>query len=141
MLQHTFGGVNGPRSRAQRDVVLRVLADLPGPSTAHAIHHHALDTGVRIGLTTIYRHLASLVRAGTVAAMVDHAGLHLYYLRSGDEHSNTLMCTECGCGVPVNAAVVTHWAMRTAVDHGFSDLSLSIALTGVCSRCRSTEGR
>ncbi|XVV00698.1 Fur family transcriptional regulator [Actinosynnema sp. CA-248983] len=138
MTVHSFGSVKGPRSRAQREVVLRALDELPGPSTAHAILHHAQRTGARIGLTTIYRHLGRLVSAGTAAAMVDDAGLHLYYLRSGGENASTLMCRNCGSGVPVDAAVVARWAVRTAVDHGFSDVSLSITLTGVCERCRTT---
>ncbi|CAL9574452.1 Zinc uptake regulation protein [Actinosynnema sp. ALI-1.44] len=137
MLQHALGGVKGPRSGAQREVVLRALDELPGPSTAHAIHRQAQSAGARIGLTTIYRHLASLVRAGTAATMVDHAGVHLYYLRSGGENTTTLMCRRCGSGVPVDAAVVARWAVETAVGHGFSDMSRSIVLTGVCSRCRT----
>ncbi len=119
-------------------MVLRALDELPGPSTAHAIHHHAQRTGARIGLTTIYRHLGLLVRAGTAATMVDDAGMHLYYLRSGGEHATTLMCTRCGSGVPVDAAVVARWAGRTAADHGFTDVRPSITLTGVCARCRTT---
>jgi Fur family ferric uptake transcriptional regulator len=119
-------------------VVLRVLEELPGPATAYVIHHRARDTGARIGLTTIYRHLASLVETGTAGTMRDDAGQHLYYLRSNDGRTHTLMCTKCGRGVPVEATVVAQWAVETAVAHGFSDIYLSAVLTGVCPRCRTT---
>lgn len=138
MLRNAVGGATPPRTRTHREVVLRVLEELPGPATAYVIHRHARDTVVRIGLTTIYRHLASLVETGIAGAMLDDAGQHLYYLRSNDGRTHTLMCAKCGRGVPVEATVVAQWAVETAVAHGFSDIYLSAALTGVCPRCRTT---
>ncbi|MEU4768049.1 transcriptional repressor [Actinosynnema sp. NPDC023794] len=138
MLRDAVGGTTPSRTRTHREVVLRVLEELPGPATAYVIHHRARDTGARIGLTTIYRHLASLVETGTAGAMRDDTGQHLYYLRSDDGRTHTLMCTSCSLGVPVEATVVAQWAVETAVAHGFSDIYLSAALTGVCPRCRTT---
>lgn len=140
MLQDALDGIIGPRAKAHREVVLRVLEELPGPSTAYAIYNHTHRTGARIGMSTIYRHLASLVEAGTAGTIRDHAGRYLYYLRSGDEHTFTLMCARCGRGIPVDTAVVARWAMENAVNHGFSDVRLSATVTGVCPRCQATAG-
>jgi Fur family ferric uptake transcriptional regulator len=119
--------------------VLRVLHDSPGPTTAQEIHHRARLAGERIGLATVYRHLAALTRAGIVGTTQNRRGTHLYHLRSDDGDNHHLTCVKCDRTVGVNASAVVRWATGTAGVHGFSDIRLSIDLTGLCLQCRSDQ--
>lgn len=137
MLQQDPTGV---KATPHREMVLRVLAGLPGPATAYAIHQRARTAGERIGLSTVYRHLALLVGAGIAGITRDRVGQYLYHLASGEGQDHHLLCARCGCGIRVDAAVVTRWAAEVAAEHGFSDVRVSASLTGVCPRCRAGDG-
>lgn len=130
--------VGGVRRTSQRRAVLRVLQDSPGPSTAREIHDRARTAGERIGLATVYRHLAALTRAGVTCTTQDRSGTHRYHLRRDAEDIH-LTCAKCDRTVRVNAAAVVRWATGTAAVHGFSDIRLSIDLTGLCLQCRSDQ--
>ncbi|WP_199443064.1 Fur family transcriptional regulator [Umezawaea beigongshangensis] len=132
---HNAIGHTRPRVTPHRETVLRVLSELAGPATAHVIHRHARATGGRIGLSTVYRHLSSLTLAGIADVTRDPAGQHLYHLRSDDEHDLPLTCARCGRGTRVGAAAVARWAARTAALHGFTDVRVTAAVTGVCPLC------
>jgi Fur family ferric uptake transcriptional regulator len=129
----------GLRMTSQRRALLHVLRDLPGPTTAYAIHRRLRDGGERIGLTTTYRHLASLVRAEVMGTTQDRAGRHLYYLKRDSDHNHHLTCVRCGQGVRVDASAVVEWATSTAALHGFSTVQVSADLTGLCPRCRAEQ--
>ncbi|MDQ2588966.1 Fur family transcriptional regulator [Saccharothrix yanglingensis] len=124
----------GARMTPQRQAVLRVLADLPGPSTANAIHHLLRSGGGRVGLTTLYRHLASLVDAGVLGITQDREGRHLFHPRT-DAHDHYLTCVRCGRTVGVDTTPVTRWAAETAAAHGFADVRVAAELAGLCARC------
>ncbi|MFJ6671885.1 Fur family transcriptional regulator [Actinosynnema sp. NPDC091369] len=124
----------GPRMTPQRQAVLRVLTGLPGPTTANAIHHLLRSEGERIGLTTVYRHLTSLVDAGAAALTRDRAGRHLFHLRT-DTHDHYLTCVRCGRTAGVDTAAVTRWAVETATAHGFADVQVEVEMAGRCGRC------
>ncbi|MEU4768041.1 transcriptional repressor [Actinosynnema sp. NPDC023794] len=131
--------VGGVRRTSQRRAVLRVLQDSPGPTTAQEIHERARTAGERIGLATVYRHLAALTRAGVTCTTQNRSGTHLYHLRYDDQDDHHLTCAKCGRTIRVNASAVVRWAVRTAGVHGFSDIRLSLDLTGLCLRCRSDQ--
>lgn len=120
----------------QRQSVLRVLADLPGPSTANAIHHLLRAGGGQIGLTTVYRHLASLAEESIIGITQDGAGRHLFHLRT-DSHGHYLTCVRCGLTVGVDTTPVARWAAETAASHGFTGIRMSVNLAGLCVQCRS----
>lgn len=109
-----------------------MLAILPGPATAHAIYRGLLADGERIGLTTIYRQLAFLAGRGVIGTGLDQEGRHLYHLRPDDHH---LICFRCGRAVLVDASAVLAWATGTASANGFSDITVSINLSGLCVPC------
>lgn len=132
-------GVGKARRTSQRRAVLRVLQDSPGPATAKEIHHRARVAGERIGLATVYRHLAALTRAGVTGTTQDRSGTHLYHLRHDDGDNHYLTCARCGRRVRVDASAVVRWATRAAGVHGFSDIRLSIDLAGLCLQCRSGQ--
>lgn len=124
----------------QLQAVLRVLRELPGPTTALVIHARLRADGERVGLTTTYRHLASLVRADVMGITQDRTGRHLYHLKHDPEHNHNLTCVRCGRGVRVDASAVVEWATSTAAAHGFSTVQVSAGLNGLCPRCQGGRG-
>ncbi|MCC8246733.1 Fur family transcriptional regulator [Saccharothrix luteola] len=118
-----------------RRAVLRVLAALPGPATAHSIHRALRAGDERIGLTIVYRQLASLVDAGVIGTGLDRDGRHVFHLRTDDFRDYHLTCVRCGRVTRVDASVALRWAADAAVAHGFSDIAVSIDLSGRCARC------
>ncbi|MEU4449058.1 Fur family transcriptional regulator [Actinosynnema sp. NPDC050801] len=138
--QNTAGDFTGLRMTPQLHAVLRVLRELPGPATALVIHGRLRAEGARVGLTTTYRHLASLVRAGVMGITQDRTGRHLYHLKRDADHDHNLTCVQCGRGVRLDASTVVEWATRTAAAHGFSTVQVSAGLTGLCPRCQGGSG-
>lgn len=129
-------GFDGLRMTPQLRAVLRVLRELPGPTTALVVHERLRSGGERVGLTTTYRHLASLVRADVMGITQDRTGRHLYHLKRDPDHNHNLTCGRCGRGVRVDASTVVEWATRTAAIHGFSTVRVSAGLNGLCPRCQ-----
>lgn len=92
--------------------------------------------GERVGLTTTYRHLGSLVRAGVIGVGQDQDGRHVYHLKHDPDHNHNLTCVRCGRGARVDASAVVEWATSTAAAHGFSAVHVSADLNGLCPRCQ-----
>jgi Fur family ferric uptake transcriptional regulator len=128
-------GVTGLRMTPHRRAVLRVLADLPGPAAVHAIHHALRASGERVGLSTVYRQIATLVNAGVISTRLDRQGRHLFHLKADDAHDHHLTCVRCGRTAPVDASVVLRWAADAAAAHGFSGITTWADLTGLCPDC------
>ncbi|MBP2337257.1 Fur family ferric uptake transcriptional regulator [Saccharothrix coeruleofusca] len=128
-------GVTGLRMTPHRRAVLRALACLPGPAAVHTIHHALRASGERVGLSTLYRQIATLVDAGVIGTRLDRQGRHLFHLRTDDTHDHHLTCVRCGHATPVDASAVLRWAADAAAAHGFSDITTWADLTGLCPRC------
>ncbi|GAA1565246.1 Fur family transcriptional regulator [Actinomadura kijaniata] len=84
----------GVPATPRRLAVLAALARQDGPRSALALHSALCADGADISLTTVYRALATLARAGLVHA-VDH-GTETVYLACGDERHVHLVCRVCG---------------------------------------------
>jgi Fur family transcriptional regulator, ferric uptake regulator len=48
------------------------------------------------------------------------------------------VCRTCGTTVEVEGAAAESWATEVAALHGFSDVSHTIEIFGVCADCAST---
>ncbi|WUT66566.1 transcriptional repressor [Streptomyces sp. NBC_00670] len=130
------------RSTRQRNAVLRVLRDAPDFVSARVLHEVLTAGGTAIGLTTVYRTLATLERDGHVDVVRDRAGERLYRPRPADGHRHYLVCRHCGLSRAVESEDVERWADAVAADTGFADVEHTVELTGVCAHCqqKSTIG-
>jgi Fur family transcriptional regulator, ferric uptake regulator len=133
------GGYPRGRKTAQRAAVLAALMESADFTTAQMLHGRLLAAGERVGLTTVYRTLTALAGEGRADFVHDPAGGRLFRYRPAGEHRHYLVCRCCGRGLPVDAALVESWAVRTAESQGYTDLRHTVELTGICPRCRSEE--
>ncbi len=123
------------RTTRQREAVHTALAHSPDFVTAKALHAALTEAGVPTGLTTVYRALRAMARAGQVDTVRD-AGERLYRMRSAGVHRHYLTCRACGRSHPVDTEVVERWLADVPTASGFSGVHHALERTGVCAECR-----
>jgi Fur family transcriptional regulator, ferric uptake regulator len=126
----------------QREAILQSLTDHPGFVSAQTLHTRLRAGGEHIGLSTVYRTLHALARAGLVDVVRDApppaTGGQLFRARPSDGHQHYLVCRDCGHSVTITSPTVESWATGIGHDHDFTDVHHVIELTGLCADCRST---
>lgn len=124
----------GVRSTRQRTAVLTALAEVDDFRSTQELHDYLRRRGDAVGLTTVYRTLQALAEAGEVDVIVREDGESVYRQCSSTHHHH-LVCRNCGRTVEVEGPAVERWATRVAADHGFTDVSHTLEIFGVCSTC------
>lgn len=123
-------------TRAQR-AVLGVLAPADTFISAQDIHARLRATGERVGLTSVYRALQSLVDDGVVDVLRSDTGEATYRSCRSDAHHHHLVCRSCGATVEVAAPQIERWVAGLASAHGFTVETHTVEVTGTCSDCGS----
>jgi len=126
------------RATRQRAAVSDLLAELNDFRSAQDIHHLLRGQGDGVGLSTVYRTLQTLAEAGEVDTIQTAEGESVYRKCSGLHHHH-LVCRECGHTVEVAGPAVERWADRTAVENGFTDVSHTLEIFGLCAECRGNK--
>lgn len=126
--------MSNTRQTRQRAALSAVIADQSDFKSAQQLHALLAEQGVSIGLSTVYRQLASLCAAGEVDVQLRADGESVFR-RCSPRHHHHLTCVECGRTVEVEAAEVEQWADAVGRTHGFSQVSHSVELTGRCGEC------
>ena len=121
------------RQTRQKDAVLHALGQAQGFVSAQQLHRQLTQHGSVIGLATVYRTLNTLVADGLADSLVN-AGESLFRDCSKDHHHH-LICNGCGIAVEIEAEQAEAWATKVAKDHGFTDVSHTIDIFGLCSSC------
>jgi Fur family ferric uptake transcriptional regulator len=122
------------RATRQRAAILALLDRTDRFRAAQAIHEELCEEGHGIGLTTVYRTLQSLVASGIVDVLRSPTGESLYRRCETEEHHH-LVCRRCGIAAEIPGPVVEAWAKQAAAHHGFSELSQTLEVFGLCSLC------
>ncbi|MBA3368639.1 MAG: transcriptional repressor [Geodermatophilaceae bacterium] len=126
------------RATRQRTAVSDLLAELSDFRSAQDIHHLLRGQGDGIGLSTVYRTLQTLSEAGEVDTIQTADGESVYR-KCSDLHHHHLVCRECGHTVEVAGPAVERWADRTAAENGFTDVSHTLEIFGLCAECRGKQ--
>jgi Fur family ferric uptake transcriptional regulator len=119
--------VNTPPSKRrtrQRAAVEDLLAGIDDFRTAQQIHALLQRTGAKVGLT----------EAGQVDVLLGDDGEARYRACSSGHHHH-LVCRQCGRTVEVTASPVERWARQTANRHGFTEVSHTVEIIGLCDTC------
>ncbi|HUE08456.1 MAG TPA: Fur family transcriptional regulator [Acidimicrobiales bacterium] len=125
----------GRRTR-QGDAVLNVVLGSDNFRSAQDIHAELRSAGERVGLTTVYRHLALLTEEGRLDALQTAEGELVYRRCHSDQHHHHVVCRQCGRGTEVELPDLERWAESTAADLGYSDVTHTLEIFGVCADCR-----
>ncbi len=122
------------RTTRQRAAIAELLETLDDFRSAQELHDELRRRGEGIGLTTVYRTLQTMSAAGQLDTLRTDTGESLYR-RCSAHHHHHLTCRTCGATVEVSGGQVETWAADVARRHGFSDVSHTIEIFGVCSSC------
>ena len=126
---------NGPvRHTKQKDAVMAQLRGCDDFISAQELHRKLVDSGLRIGLATVYRQLNSLVDSGA-ADTVRMDGQQLFRLCGDDAHHHHLVCRKCGKTIEIDPPSES-WVRKVAVGHGFTVESHTLEVFGLCPDCQ-----
>lgn len=122
------------RRTKQRAAVEEILRGTEEFRTAQQLHADLRTAGADVGLTTVYRNLAQLAEAGEVDVLLGEDGEARYRACSASHHHH-LVCRSCGRTVEVTGDAVERWARRLAAQHGFTEVSHTVEIIGLCDTC------
>jgi Fur family transcriptional regulator, ferric uptake regulator len=125
------------RSTRQREAVRTVLDDLDGFRSAQQIHAELGRRDDSVGLSTVYRTLASMATDGEIDSLLTDDGETVYRRCEGGTHHHHLVCRQCGATVEIDGPAVETWADRMAAEHGYDDVSHTLEIFGRCAACRA----
>ena len=123
----------GVRATRQRAAIAALLDGAREFRSAQAVYD-ALRGSDGIGLATVYRTLQSMAASGLIDTLRTDTGQSLYR-RCSQQHHHHLVCRSCGTAVEVQGKRVETWATDVARKHGFSDVSHTVELFGLCGEC------
>lgn len=122
------------RQTRQRTAVKAALDSRDDFMSAQQLHDLLRHQGESVGLTTVYRSLQGLAEAGEVDLLVTDDG-ETVYRRCSPEHHHHLVCRSCGRTVEITGPAVETWADAVAREHGFTDISHTLEVFGLCGDC------
>lgn len=126
----------GQRSTRQRAAVSALVGEMDDFKSAQELHQVLRDRGENIGLTTVYRALQAMAEIGDIDVLVNSDGEALYrHCGQGHGHHHHLVCRQCGIAVEIAGPTVERWTQRIAAEHGFSDVSHTLDIFGICPTC------
>ena len=125
------------RNTRQKDAVRHALSEATGFVSAQDLHLVLRNHGSSVGLATVYRTLADLAKAGEADSLQSTAGETLFRA-CGQSHHHHLICTVCGDTVEISASAIEAWAGQVASEHGFSQVTHTVELFGLCQKCKKT---
>ena len=125
----------------QRDAVRDALGTAEAFRSAQELHDQLRHQGIPVGLTTVYRHLQQLADAGEVDVVRTANGEAVYRRCAAQDHHHHLVCRSCGRSVELSADEVEEWADRIAETHGFSAVTHTVEMFGICTDCAEGGGQ
>lgn len=122
------------RPTRQRRAVTAALEVSEEFRTAQELHAAIRKAGDNVGLATVYRHVQALAEAGQVDVLRTETG-ETAYRQCSTSHHHHLVCRACGATVEVEGPTVERWTDAVAAEHGFTDVSHTLEIFGICAAC------
>lgn len=122
------------RATKQRAAIAALLENVEEFRSAQELHDELRRRGAAIGLTTVYRTLQSMAAAGAVDTLRTDTGESVYR-RCSAHHHHHLVCRACGTTIEIQGGAAEKWAADIADEHGFTDVTHTIEIFGVCGGC------
>lgn len=93
--------------------------------------------GHAVSLTTLYRNLPLLARAGIVRqTCISEGGRQRFECIAGSQHHDHLICSRCGAQVEFSYPAIDVLQQEVARVHGFVLEQHHLELIGVCAGCQ-----
>ena len=110
------------------------LRKMGGFASAQELHQFAYAEGAKIGLTTVYRSLQTLVVEKIVDVLRREDGEAIYRICGGGHHHH-LLCKVCGRTEEISGEAVEKWTQEIARRYNFRDVGHSAEIFGICANC------
>jgi Fur family transcriptional regulator, ferric uptake regulator len=124
------------RLTRQGRAVLEIVKASENFRSAQDIHAQLRAAGETVGLTTVYRHLALLTDNGQLDSLQTADGEVVYRRCRSDQHHHHVVCRQCGRGTEVELPDLERWAESTAHGLGYTDVTHTLEIFGLCAFCR-----
>lgn len=115
---------------------MSALAEADVFKSSQEIHDDLRQRGESVGLATVYRTLQALADSGDVDVIVRDG--ETAYRQCSPSHHHHLVCRVCQSTVELEAPDVERWAARVAAEHGFTEVSHTVEVYGVCPTCAAS---
>jgi len=125
----------GLRRTRQRAVVDAVLDEADDFLSAQELHGILRDRKSSVGLATVYRTLQALAEEGRVDVLRLGKGEAVYRRCAASGHHHHLVCRSCGAAVDFTLPSVEQWAEQVASTNGYTELTHTLEIFGLCPRC------
>ncbi|MGO4256263.1 Fur family transcriptional regulator [Marmoricola sp. RAF53] len=122
------------RPTRQRRAVAAVLEESGEFRSAQEIHESLRSAGDTVGLSTVYRTLQAMADSGEIDTLRSEGG-EAVYRRCSASHHHHLVCRSCGATVEVEGPAVEKWTRAVAGEHGYTDVSHTLEIFGICANC------
>ncbi|HZT67564.1 MAG TPA: Fur family transcriptional regulator [Acidimicrobiales bacterium] len=120
-----------------------VLAALRSSGTfrsAQDIHAELRAGGAPVGLATVYRHLQLLAEHGVIDTLQAADGQTVYRHCRSDDHHHHIVCRRCGTSEEIEGPEVERWAESAARRLGYTDITHTVEIFGLCATCSAAGG-
>ncbi|MDP5228418.1 MULTISPECIES: Fur family transcriptional regulator [Arthrobacter] len=134
-MEHNPGPRTPVRVTKQRLAVDAALDQLDDFVSTQDLHRSLQDSGVSVSLATTYRILQSMADEGVVDVLRTTDGEAVYRRCEAESHHHHLLCRNCGKAVEIEAPAVEAWAAKVAAEHGFTAVSHTVEIMGLCEDC------
>ncbi|MGC4112227.1 MAG: transcriptional repressor [Nocardioides sp.] len=131
------------RRTSQGAAVRDALGEQDGFQSAQDIYASLRARGLRIGLSTVYRHLQSLTELGIADSIHTPDGETTYRLcgTAPAGHHHHVVCRVCGRAQEVEGRAIERWANESALRHGYTDVDHTIEIFGICPSCQDESAQ
>ena len=129
---------HGMRVTEPRKAMLGILTSEHGPFSAEELHHK-LD-GRECDIVTVYRSLQAMEEIGVVRRCDFGDGTYRYEINHGAHHHHHIVCRTCR-KVEVLDDCVAGKLERAARDLGYTNITHTLEIFGVCRDCLQKAGR
>jgi len=124
----------GLKATPQRLAVLTAATHTEGCFTPQGLFESLKNTHATIGLTTVYRALEALERAGFICR-IESSGNERLYTRRSRAHHHHLVCEGCARVVEFGNCVLFELAEQLERKTGFTIHNHSLEFHGLCHKC------
>ena len=127
---------NNLKITKQRRTVLKAFLECKNHVSVEELYNIVLKTEPKIGLATVYRTLALLIKSGLALEMDFGDGQKRYEHSYKHAHHDHMVCTECGKIIEFNHPLIEKYQEEVATQNGFKVTSHKLDLFGLCNDCK-----